>query len=127
MAAVKLSTLWRSALVQALAVGALFALLVALPLSPELFRESGALIGPVSWLLCSLVTARVLSLTPGRALAAAVGSGLAAVAASAVLGHLAGMIVGVLAFGVVCSIRLTTHGEPSGGRAGPSSGRRAVS
>lgn len=82
MVAMPVSLLWRAALVQALAVGSLFALLLALPLPAELFRDQGAFIGPLSWLLCSLVTARVLRLGAGRALAAALASGLAAVAAS---------------------------------------------
>ena len=97
------SVLWRAALVQALAVATLFALLLALPLPRELFREQGAVIGPASWLVCSLVTARVLRLGAARAVVAAVVSGLAAVAAGVAVGHLAGIVVGVLVFALACA------------------------
>ena len=56
---------WRSLGVQALAVTVLFAALLALPLDRDFFRDWGALIGPVAWAVCSLVTARVLSLPRG--------------------------------------------------------------
>ncbi len=110
------SILLRACLAQALVVGALFALLVALPLPRGLFREFGAFVGPLSWLGCSLVVARILRLRVGSALAAAAVSGLVAVAVNAVAGHTAGMVVGVLVFGVVCALAATSGSHPAGAR-----------
>jgi hypothetical protein len=114
---VAVSILWRACAAQALVVGALFALLVALPLPRELFREFGAFVGPLSWLGCSLLVARILRLRVGSALTAAAVSGLVAVAVNAVVGHTAGMVVGVLAFGVVCALAAASSSRP--GAAGP--------
>ncbi len=110
------SILWRACAAQALVVGALFALLVALPLPRGLFREFGAFVGPLSWLLCSLVVAQILHLRVGSALAAATVSGLVAVAVNAVVGHAAGMVVGVLAFGVVCALAAASGARPGSAR-----------
>ena len=71
-----------------------------------LFREQGAWIGPLSWLACALVTARVVGLGSGRAVAAALASGLAAVAAGPVIGHTGAMVTGVLVFGLACAARV---------------------
>ena len=105
------SILWRAVLAQAVAVGVLFAVLLALPLPSALFREQGAWIGPLSWLGCALVSGAVLRLGGGRTVAAAVVSGCAAVAASVVIGHSSGLVAGVLVFGLACATRL---GHPSG-------------
>ncbi len=105
-----MSILWRACAAQALVVGALFALLVVLPLPRELFREFGALVGPLSWLGCSLVVARMLRLRIGSALAAAALSGLVAVAVNAVVGHAAGIVAGILAFGVGCGLAAGASG-----------------
>ncbi len=107
------SILWRAILAQAIAVGALFALLLALPAA--LFREQGAWIGPLSWLACALVTARVVGLGSGRAVAAALTSGLAAVAAGPVIGHTGGMVTGVLVFGLACAARVRLPSDRGGG------------
>jgi len=108
------SILWRACAAQALVVGALFALLVALPLPRSLFREFGALVGPLSWLGCSLVVARLLRLRVGSALAAAAVSGLVAVAVNAGMGHAAGLVAGVLAFGVACGLAAGAFGPRPG-------------
>jgi hypothetical protein len=110
------SILWRACVAQALVVGALFALLVALPLPRALFQDFGTFVGPLSWLLCSLLVARVLSLRVGAALTAAAVSGLVAVAVNAVVGHAAGMVVGVLAFGVVCALGVSFGSRPAAAR-----------
>ena len=119
-----LSTLWRAALLQALAVAPLFALLVAVPLPPGFFREQGALVGPAAWLVCSLVVASILRLGVPNALAVAVGSGLLAVAAGALLGHSAGMVAGVLGFGALCG-RITRSRGGRGARRQVASHRSA--
>ena len=93
------SLLGRAGVVQAAAVGLLFVVLLALPLPRALFRDYGAVVGPLSWLACSLVTARILRLSATRMLAAAVLSGLLAGVVGLGLGHLAGMVIGAIAFG----------------------------
>lgn len=102
-------------LVQAAAVSVLFAVLLALSLPAEFFREQGAWIGPLSWLTCALVAARVVGVGSVRAVAAAVVSGLAAVVASLLLGHSLGLVAGVLVFGVACAARIALPGDRGDG------------
>jgi uncharacterized membrane protein len=113
---VSVSVLWRTILTQAITVGALFAVLLALPLPTAFFREQGVWIGPLSWLVCSLVTARLLRLSASRAVTAAIASGLAAAVVSSVAGHSAGIIAGVLVFGLVCAVRVRQPGGASPSR-----------
>ena len=93
---------WRSLLIQALIVGALFALLVALPLEKDFFRDYGFAIGPIAWAGCSLVTARLLSLPAGLALFAALAGGVAGGLVGLVAGHGAGLGVSLLVFAASC-------------------------
>ncbi len=93
---------WRSLLVQAVVVGALFGLLLLLPLDREVFREYGFAIGPLSWAGCSLITARLLSLPLGLALFAALAGGLAGALVGLVAGHGGGLIVALLVFAASC-------------------------
>lgn len=93
---------WRSLGVQALAVGALFGLLLLLPLDEDFFRDYGFVIGPLSWAGCSLLTARVLSLPAGLALFAAVAGGVAGALVGLVAGHGPGLVVGLLVFAASC-------------------------
>jgi hypothetical protein len=94
---------WRSLLVQALIVGALFGLLLLLPLDKEFFRDYGFAIGPVSWLGCSLVTARLLSLPVGLALFAALAGGVAGTLVGLVAGHGPGLVISLLVFAASCA------------------------
>lgn len=93
---------WRSLLVQALVVGALFGVLLLLPLQDDFFKDYGFAIGPVSWAACSLVTARLLSLPVGLALFAALAGGVAGALVGLVAGHGAGLAVGLLVFAASC-------------------------
>lgn len=115
-----LGLLWRASLGQLMAVAALFLLLLALPLSEDFFRGYGAVVGPLSWLVCSLATGRVLALGLGTTLRAAVASGAAAGLVGLVLSHALGLIVGVAIFGaVVASLgrgRLPGRSAPVGAR-----------
>jgi hypothetical protein len=86
---------------QALAVGLLFAILLALPLDGDFFfRDYGFLTGPIAWALCSLLTATVLSLPRGVALFAALAGGLAGLLLGLLASHTAGLLVALLIFGV---------------------------
>jgi hypothetical protein len=93
---------WRSLLVQALIVGALFALL-ALALDREFFKDYGFAVGPLAWLGCSVITARVLSLPAGLALFAALAGGVAGALVGLVAGHLVGLVVSLLVFAASCA------------------------
>lgn len=88
--------------VQALAIAVLFAILIALPLDEDFFREYGYVTGPVSWALCSLVTAAVLSLPRGLALFAALAAGVAALIVGLVASHTAGLAIALLVFAASC-------------------------
>jgi len=93
---------WRSLLVQALVVGALFGLLVLLPLDEDFFRDYGFAIGPIAWLICSLITARLLSLPAGLALFAALAGGVAGTLVGLVAGHVVGLVISLLVFAASC-------------------------
>ena len=88
-------------MVQALTVGALFALLAVL-LDKEFFEDYGFAVGPVSWAACSLITARILTLPAGLALFAALAGGVAGLLVGLVAGHLPGLIVALLVFAASC-------------------------
>ncbi len=92
------SVLWRAALAQVLGVAAL-AVALALALPHSFFEDRGWAVGPLAWLACAAVTARVVRLPVaptliGAALAG-VPSGLATLAGLHWLGAL--LAVGVLA------------------------------
>jgi hypothetical protein len=93
---------WKSLAVQAVAVAILFALLVALPLSHDFFDDYGWLVGPLAWIACSLVTARVLSLPLGYVMFSAAAGGVAGTIVLLVANHLAGMVAGLLVFAASC-------------------------
>lgn len=94
---------WRSLVVQALVVGALFGLLLLLPLDEDFFKDYGFAIGPLSWAACSLLTARLLSLPAGLALFAALAGGVAGGLVGVVAGHGPGLVVGLLVFAASCA------------------------
>ena len=93
---------WRSLLVQAVIVGALFALL-AFTFDREVFKDYGFAIGPIAWLGCSLLTARLLSLPAGLAMFAALAGGVAGFLVGLVAGHLPGLAVSLLVFAASCA------------------------
>ena len=75
---------WKALVVQAVVVAIPFAIL-GVALSEDFFEDWGWLVGPVVWLACSLVTARILEIP------------LAYVLFSAVAGGVAGLIVMLVA------------------------------
>lgn len=101
--AVSRQLFWRSLLVQAVVVATLFGVLLALPLDREVFRDYGVAIGPVSWLACSLITARLLSLPVALALFAALAGGVAGALVGLVAGHGAGLVISLLVFAASCA------------------------
>jgi hypothetical protein len=93
---------WKSLGVQAAAVAVLFGILVALPLGDDFFDDWGFAVGPIAWLACSLLTARVLALPLAYVLFAAVAGGVAGTIVLLVASHWAGMAAALLVFAASC-------------------------
>jgi hypothetical protein len=100
-------TLWRAALLQLVAV-ALLSIALGLALPHSFFEDWGWIAGPVSWMLCAAVTARVLALPLGTALLGAALAGLPSVLAVIVGLHWAGAVLAVGLFALWCA-RLRAH------------------
>jgi uncharacterized membrane protein YdjX (TVP38/TMEM64 family) len=92
---------WKSLVVQAVAVAIPFAIL-GLALDREFFEDWGWAVGPVVWLACSVVTARVLALPLGYVLFSAVAGGVAGLLVMLATSHLAGMGAALLVFAASC-------------------------
>ena len=93
---------WKALGVQAAAVAVLSAILVALPLGDNFFEDWGFLAGPLAWLVCSLVSARVLSLPVAYVLFAAVAGGVAGTIVMLVTSHWPGVVAALLVFAASC-------------------------
>jgi hypothetical protein len=93
---------WKSLVVQAIVVAVPFVLL-GLALDRSFFEDWGWLAGPVVWLACAAVTARILSLPMGYVLFSAVAGGVAgAIVFVVASSHWAGMVAGLLVFAASC-------------------------
>lgn len=95
------SILWRSALVQVVSVGLLFVIL-ALALPKSFFEEWGWLTGPVAWLGCAAITARVVKLDLNDTLLGALLAGLPSVAGVLLGAHDIGGVVSIVLFALWC-------------------------
>ena len=100
--AVDSEILWRVAVVQAVAVAAL-SILLALIFSHGFFVSWGWLVGPLAWLACAWLTARVVGLPEAPVLARAVGAGLVSVLFVLVGLHWVGAIVAIAIFAAWCA------------------------
>jgi hypothetical protein len=94
---------WLSLVVQGAGVVVLSGVLLALPLPHNFFEDWGLLIGPIAWIVCSLVTARVLSLPVGYVLFAALAGGVAGTIVLLVASHWPGVGVALLVFAASCA------------------------
>jgi hypothetical protein len=92
---------WKSLATQAVIVAIPFAIL-GLALDREFFEDWGWAVGPVAWLGCSVVTARILSLPQGYVLFSAVAGGVAGLLVMLATSHLPGMGVALLVFAASC-------------------------
>ncbi len=95
----------RALAVLTVAIAGAFALLLALPLPRGFFREWGLVTGPCAWILCSVVTGRVLELSARRVAAATALSGVVAALVGVTLAHSAGIVGGLAVFGAVVAAR----------------------
>jgi hypothetical protein len=102
MAGMNGDTFWRAALLQLLAVAAL-SIVLALLLPHSFFDDWGWIAGPVSWLACAALTARLLSLPPGPALLGAVLAGVPSAIAVVIGVHWLGASIAVVVFAGWCA------------------------
>jgi hypothetical protein len=96
------SILWRAALVQTLAV-AVLSLALGLALPHSFFVDWGWVAGPAAWMLCALLTARVLALPRASALIGAALAGLPSLLAVVIGLHWLGAAVAVVIFALWCA------------------------
>jgi hypothetical protein len=93
---------WRVAVVQVAAV-AVLALLLAALFSHGFFTEWGWLVGPLAWLGCAALTARIVGLPAGFTLARAVLAGVVSAIAVAIGEHWIGIVVAIGLFAYLCA------------------------
>lgn len=96
--------LWKSALVQLLAV-AVVSLTLALLLPKEFFEDWGWLSGPAAWVVCAIFTAAVLRLPRGEIVLGAILAGLPSMIAVLLGIHWLGVVLAVGFFALWCSWR----------------------
>jgi hypothetical protein len=92
---------WKALVVQAIVVAIPFAML-GLALDDDFFEDWGWLVGPLLWLACSLVTARILALPTTYALFSAVAGGVAGALVMLATSHLPGLLAALLVFAASC-------------------------
>ena len=93
---------WRAAAIQGVLVGVLFVLL-GLALSDDFFDDWGIVAGPIVWLVCSLVTGRILGLPVPFTLFCALAGAVAGTLVGLVTSHPVGLVVGVAVFAASAS------------------------
>ena len=93
---------WRAAATQLVVVAIPFVVL-ALTVSHRFFEDYGFAVGPVLWVVCSLVTGRLLGLPVRFALFCAGASGVATVLVLLALGHEVGIVAGIGVFAACAS------------------------
>jgi hypothetical protein len=103
---------WLALLVQGVSVAAVSGLLIALPLPGGFFEAAGFVTGPLAWVLCALLTGRVLRLPRGFVLFAALAGGVAGTVVFLVASHWPGVVAGLLVFAASCAgYEAETEGE----------------
>jgi hypothetical protein len=98
---IDVSLLWRSALVQLIAVGVLFAILAIL-LPKSFFESWGWIAGPVAWMGCAALTARVLRLPPWPTLLGALLAGIPDAICVVIGLHSIGDVIAIILFALWC-------------------------
>ena len=94
--------LWRAAVAQLLAVAAL-SLVLAVTLPHSFFDDWGWLTGPLAWLACAALTARVLDLDVRAVLLGAALAGIPSALAVIAGVHWLGVAIAVAAFAAWCA------------------------
>jgi hypothetical protein len=101
--AVRFEVFWRVAVVQLVTV-ALLSIVLALIFSHGFFVSWGWLVGPLSWLGCAWLTARIVGLDPQATLIRAVIAGLVALLAVVIGQHWLGALIATGLFAYLCAI-----------------------
>jgi hypothetical protein len=96
------SRFWRAAAVQLVIVAIPFAIL-AIAVPHDFFDDYGFAVGPALWIVCSLVTGRILRLPLPFTLFCAAAGGVASVLVMLVAGHEVGGLVGIAVFAACAS------------------------
>jgi hypothetical protein len=94
----------RAAGIQLLLVGLLFVVL-ALTVPHDFFRDHGAVVGPVAWIGCSLLTGRILRLPLTRVALAALLGGVVAGVVGIAVEHVIALPVAIAVFAAIVSAR----------------------
>ncbi len=102
MRGVRFEVFWRVAVVQLIAV-AVLSIVLAIVLSHGFFESWGWLVGPLSWLGCAWVTARVVGLEPPPTLLRAVLAGVVSALFVLVGLHWLGALVAIALFAWLCA------------------------
>jgi hypothetical protein len=76
--------------------------LVALPLDDDFFEDYGWITGPVAWLACAFVTARLIAVPLSYVMFSAVAGGVAGALVFLVASHAFGMGAALLVFAASC-------------------------
>ncbi len=98
------SIAWRAAAWQTGLV-AVLSILLAIALPHSFFEDWGWLTGPGAWILCSLITARMLQLPLGSTMLGAVLAGLPSVIAVIAGVHWLGAVIAIALFALWCGYR----------------------
>jgi hypothetical protein len=96
------SLLWRSALVQLVAV-AVLSIILAILLPHSFFDTWGWVTGPVAWIACAALTARVLDLPLGSTLLGALLAGIPSVICVLIGAHTVGEVLAIIVFAIWCA------------------------
>ena len=83
--------LWKSALIQLVLV-AVVSIVLALLLPHSFFEDWGWFSGPLAWVICAAITARILSMPAGRTILGAVLAGIPSLIAVVIGIHWLGVI-----------------------------------
>jgi hypothetical protein len=109
LSAFDFGTLWRTAAIQTVAVGVLFAILAIL-LPKSFFESWGWIAGPVAWIGCAALTARLLHLSMRDTLLGAVLAGIPDAICVVIGLHNIGDVIAIALFAFWCA-------RPAGRRA----------
>jgi hypothetical protein len=94
---------WRALVVQALCAGIPFLILVALPISDDVFDDAGFVIGPVVWLAAAFVASRFIPVPRGLVMFSALAGLVAGTIVLVIASHTPGGIVALLVFAASCA------------------------
>jgi hypothetical protein len=97
------SIAWRAAVVQVVAV-AMLSVLLAVTLPHSFFDDWGWISGPLAWLACAAVTARVLKLDGEAVLLGAILAGVPSAIAVLAGVHWLGVAIAIAAFAAWCGV-----------------------